>query len=68
MSEKLGVEEPEKVWRPLFQKYNQSAKGLRWGKSCDCKQRVERLTPFPFWHDTQTCFVSLRVPYFPLHQ
>ncbi|CAN0178896.1 unnamed protein product [Ascophyllum nodosum] len=31
MSEKLGVEEPEKVWRPLFQKYNQSAKGLRVG-------------------------------------
>lgn len=29
MSEKLGIEEPEKVWRPLFQKYNQSAKGLR---------------------------------------
>ncbi|CAM9388038.1 unnamed protein product [Scytosiphon promiscuus] len=31
MSEKLGIEEPEKVWRPLFQKYNQSAKGLRIG-------------------------------------
>ncbi|CAN0173431.1 unnamed protein product, partial [Hapterophycus canaliculatus] len=31
MSEKLGIEEPEKVWRPLFQKYNQSAKGLRVG-------------------------------------
>ena len=29
MSEKLGIEEPEKVWRPLFQKYNQTAKGLR---------------------------------------
>lgn len=31
MSEKLGIEEPEKVWRPLFQKYNQTAKGLRVG-------------------------------------
>lgn len=29
MNERLGIEEPEKVWRPLFQKYNQSAKGLR---------------------------------------
>ncbi|CAN0252445.1 unnamed protein product, partial [Ectocarpus sp. 12 AP-2014] len=31
MSDKLGIEDPEKVWRPLFQKYNQSAKGLRVG-------------------------------------
>eukprot|EP00752_Nemacystus_decipiens_P018544 g16627.t1 len=31
MREKLGIEDPEKVWRPLFQMYNQSAKGLRVG-------------------------------------
>lgn len=29
MSEKLGIKDPENVWRPLFEKYNQSAKGLR---------------------------------------
>ncbi|CAN0424117.1 unnamed protein product [Pylaiella littoralis] len=31
MEEKLGIKEPQEVWRPLFKKYNQSAKGLRVG-------------------------------------
>lgn len=29
MRERLGVEEPESVWRPLFEKYNQTLAALR---------------------------------------
>lgn len=29
MRERLGIEDPQKVWRPLFEKYNQTVAGLR---------------------------------------
>ncbi|CAM9888268.1 unnamed protein product [Choristocarpus tenellus] len=31
MEKQMGIKEPEVIWRPLFKKYNQSAKALRVG-------------------------------------
>lgn len=74
MREKLGVEEPQEVWRPLFKKYNQTAKALR----CDSFRRamcrwimwsvmVEALVHVKEIHDTSQLFfghgsTALRMP------
>lgn len=48
MRERLGVEDPEKVWRPLFQEYNQTLKGLRYVlRPLVSRERLSLLLSYP---------------------